>query len=112
MTQLKSPRQDEGDLFCLKCDRHLARLIDGVLVAGGIRLYGQGANGQLKYFCASCGRGYTFRESPPPKDEAMPETTYKIVNELGKDYSESWLYKRERQKNKTLDALSEDEKNE
>lgn len=42
------PVNDEGDLFCKKCQRHMARLIEGVLVASGIKIYDQ-----LKYFCAA-----------------------------------------------------------
>ena len=83
-------------LNCRKCGQVMGHLDDGILVAGGIRFYGR-----LKCFCNFCGRPYTYTE-PLPEDEGHPEGALEIINGLGREYSASWHYQKERPKRKKL----------
>ncbi|HEX7312454.1 MAG TPA: hypothetical protein VF297_00795 [Pyrinomonadaceae bacterium] len=98
MTEIRSAIYDDGDIYCRKCERHMARLVHGVLTAGGIQLYGR-----VKYFCATCGTPYFYAEAQP-EDTPMPEGAIQIINALGKDYSESWLYQKELKKRKAIES--------
>lgn len=100
MSEFRTAINDEDDLFCRKCRRHMARLVHGVLTAGGIQLYGR-----VKYFCATCGTPYIYVEAHIKPDDAppMPEGALEVINALGKAYSESWLYQKELKKRKAIE---------
>jgi len=74
------PVNDGNDIFCKKCQRHMARLVEGVLVASGIKIYNE-----LKYFCATCGTPYYWREAPPPKRAELSPASYEVLHGLGRD---------------------------
>ncbi len=100
MRALCTPIEDDGDLYCAsaKCRRHMARLVRGVLTAGGIQIYGR-----VKYFCASCGKRYSYVEKLTEDTSPPPEGALEIQRGLGKDYSDSWRYDVERRKRKAAE---------
>jgi hypothetical protein len=63
----------------------MARLVNGVLTAGGIQIYGR-----VKYFCASCGKRYSYIEKLTEDTSPPPEGALEIQHALGKNYSDSW----------------------
>ncbi len=69
-----------GVLECVKCRRVLARVVDGVVVAGNIRIWNE-----FQFSCVSCGRAFRFVERLPeraPKDQSV---AYRTLNDLGKE---------------------------
>lgn len=101
MRTLCTPIEDDGDLFCasVKCGRHMARLVHGVLTAGGIQIYGR-----AKYFCATCGRPYSYVEKFTEDTSPLPEGALEIKKGLGKNYSDSWLRAVEQKKRKAAEG--------
>lgn len=71
-------RNDENDLFCRRCERHMARIVDGALVAGGIKLFNE-----ARYFCNTCSKPYYYRELLPRQDKKFPAEVYEVLNSLG-----------------------------
>jgi hypothetical protein len=55
MTRYSTAINDDGALYCRKCQHYFGRLIHGVFTVGGVQLYGR-----VKYFCATCGTPYIY----------------------------------------------------
>jgi hypothetical protein len=84
---------------CKKCKRSLGQIDNGIIVAGQVlRVYGR-----VRVSCNFCGHPFTYVETLPP-DTGHPKGALEIINSLGKDYSESWLYQKELKRRKAIES--------
>jgi hypothetical protein len=54
-------------------------MIDGVIVAGGIRIWNE-----FRFSCVSCGRAFRFVERLPEREPKDASVAYETLNDLGK----------------------------
>jgi hypothetical protein len=93
MLQLAPIERASGALECVKCHRVLGRMIDGVIVAGGIRIWNE-----FRFSCANCGRSYRFFERLPERTPQDKKVALETLNDLGKEPLPQTLVLRERRK--------------
>jgi RNase P subunit RPR2 len=93
MFEKKPIERASGALECAKCHRPLARMVDGVVVAGNIRIWNE-----FQFSCVNCGRAYRFWERLPERPPKDVSVAYETLNDLGKEPLPQTLVLRKKRK--------------